>query len=309
MSQQLFVLFTMDVEPSTADVGHSGPVSDEAGMDSIRDFEAVLHAAGHRATYFVHPELVDAYPAFYHNLEQDGSGLGLHLHTTKFAASKQACELGGLGPAEQRRLLELAVALYERGMGKRPDIFRPGCFSANDATYGVLCDLGFIGGSISIPERIWLERFCVWSGAYPYAHFAHEAFRQCSGALPFVEIPLSVDLTTPLRYNPVGFHHHPDLRPGGVYSETDEVAYDRRQLLHSILQRTAADDPPIKTLVVDVHNDRDFTSGDSQAAKDLSAVLDGIEPECRALGWEVVPATYNEVIRHYSAVHGTVAEL
>ena len=273
-------------------------------MRSILDFEGVLRRWGYRATYFVHPELIEAHPEFYRNLGKEGCGLGLHLHTTKFSVAPQACELGGLESAEQRRLLDMSVRMFEKGLGTRPRIFRPGCFSANDDTYGVLCDLGFIGGGVSIPERIWTERFCIWSGAYPYVHFAHRSFRQCPGDLPFVEIPLSVDLTTPLRYNPVGFYHHPDLRPGGVYSETDEVPYDRRELLHNILHRMAADNPPIKTLVVDVHNDRDFTGESSQAARDLRTILNGIEPECCDLGWTIVPTTYDEVIQRYLDVPG-----
>lgn len=299
MSHTLFVLFTMDVEPCQRKSGVSGPVSDEAGMRAILDFENVLRLRGYRATYFVHPELIEAHPEFYRNLRKEGCGLGLHLHTTKFSVAPQACELGGLAPAEQHRLLDLSVSMFEKGLGISPRLFRPGCFSANDDTYRILCDLGFCGGGVSIPERIWTERFCIWSGAYPYVHLAHRSFRQCPGDLPFVEIPLSVDLTTPLRYNPVGFYHHPDLRPGGVYSETDEVPVNRRALLHNILRRMAADNPPIKTLVVDVHNDRHFTGEGSQAARDLQAVLDGIEPECRALGWKVEASTYEDVIQRF----------
>jgi hypothetical protein len=247
MRDKLFVLFTMDVEPRSAGSGTSGPASDEAGMRAVEDFQAVLESFGYRATYFVHPELVAAYPEFYRGLEQSGSGLGLHLHATKFAEAPQPCELGGLTPVGQRDLLDAAAGMFERGLGVRPTIFRPGCFSASDATYGILCDLGFVGGSVCIPGRIWADRFCVWAGAYPYAHFAHRAFRQGRGDLPFVEIPLSVDMTGPLRNNPVGFEHYPDLRPGGVYSETDEVPYDRRELLENILRRMAADEPPLKT--------------------------------------------------------------
>lgn len=70
----------------------------------------------------------------------------------------------------------------------------------------------------------------------------------------------------------------------------------------------ADDDPLIKTLVVDVHNDRDFTSGGSQAAGDLQTVMNGITSESRELGWEVVPATYDQVIRCYSEAHGSLAQ-
>jgi len=290
----------MDVEPTATDKGSSGPVSDQAGIRSVQDYQDVLHSRGYRATYFVHPEVACAHPEFFQQLAKGGSAVGLHLHTTKFTLAKQCCELGGLTADKQRRIIQMASEMFETGIGFRPTLFRPGCFSANDATYGVLTELGFTGGGVSIPGRIWPDRFCVWSGSYPYTHFTHEAFRQKKGTMPFVDIPLSVDLTEPLSYNPVGFHHYPDLRPGGVYSEDDEVTHDRRELLHNILQRMAKDDPPVKTLVVDVHNDRDFTTEGSQATTHLQAVLNGIEPECKKLGWQPVPATYNEVVRHFT---------
>ncbi|NLB54673.1 MAG: polysaccharide deacetylase family protein [Lentisphaerae bacterium] len=303
MKEKLFVLFTMDVEPTATKLGASGPKSDKAGMQSLQDFCSVLDKSGYRPTCFVHPELIEAYPEFYIQLAQAGTGIGLHLHTTKFAPAKQECELGGLCPDEQQRLLTMAVEMFERGFKSRPKIFRPGCFSANDATFNILVQLGFIGGGISIPERIWTDRYCVWSGSYPYAHYAHKAFRQCQGNLPFVDIPLSVDLTTPLVHNPVGFLHHPDLRPGGVYSKTDEVPFDRRKLLHNILHKMAQDNPPVKTLVIDGHNDRDFLSSDSDAAAHLNAVIDGIPAVCSELGWQPVSATYEEVIAHFMQMH------
>ena len=299
MSQRLFVLFTMDVEPCAADTMSSGPSSDEAGMRSIKGYQDVLRTWGYRATYFIHPELACTQAEFFRDLAKEGNALGLHLHTTKFALDKQRCELGGLTAEAQRRILRMAVEEFEAGMGFPPTLFRPGCFSANDATYGILSELGFTGGGVSIPGRIWTEHFCVWSGAYPYAHFAHEAFRQSEGALPFVNIPLSVDLTSPLSYNPVGFYHYPDLRPGGVYDEDDEVEHDRCELLHNILRRTVADDPPVKTLVVDVHNDRDFTDQSSQAARHLQTVLQGLESECKELELERVPSTYDEVVKRF----------
>jgi len=135
MSQKLFVLFTMDVEPSVADAGSSGPVSDEAGMRSIKDYQDMLRSWDYRATYFIHPELACAQPEFFRDLAKEGSALGLHLHTTKFSPEKQRCELGGLTADEQRRILGMAARMFERGIGFRPTLFRPGCFSANDATY------------------------------------------------------------------------------------------------------------------------------------------------------------------------------
>lgn len=300
MNKKMLVLFTMDVEPAALNAGTSGPSSDEAGLNAIHDYQATLGAYGYNATYFVHPELTRDHPAFFQSLAKEGATLGLHVHTTKFTADKQECELGGLTADKQKKILQLASEMFEKGVGVRPTLFRPGCFSANDATYGVLAELGFTGGSISIPGRIWPDRYCVWSGAYPYAHFGHESFRQREGTVPFVDIPLSVDMTGQPRWNPVGFYHYPDLRPGGVYSQTDEVSYDRRELLHNIIGQMAEDNPPMKTLVVDVHNDRDFKSENSEAGRHLRAVLEGIEPECRAVGLKACPSTYAEAVEYFN---------
>jgi peptidoglycan/xylan/chitin deacetylase (PgdA/CDA1 family) len=295
MTEQVFVLFTMDVEPATSQVGVSGPASLEAGARAIWDYHELLAASGYPATYFVHPEVAQSQTDLFHRLRDAGSGLGLHIHTTKFAPAPQPVELGGLSAAQQREILQMGLTLFTESLGYRPELFRPGCFSANDLTYGVLTDLGFVGGSISIPGRIWTDRFCVWSGAYPYAHRAHATFRQRRGKLPFVDIPLSVDLTVPLQDHPLGFSHYPDLRPGGVYSDDELVTHDRQQMLRNILQRMAQDDPPVKTVVIDVHNDRDFL-GASQAADHLRSLLASLDPEIESMGWEPVGATFQTVI-------------
>ncbi len=305
-SDEVHILFTMDVEPVSTGEGVSGPESEEAGLNATRAYREILSRRGYLPSYFVHPELARSYPSFFSELAESGCALGLHLHSTKFAGglrmgAHDSVELGGLTAAEQRKVVGEAASLYESALGYRPTLFRPGCFSANDFTYSVLHGLGFTGGSISIPGRIWPERFCVWSGAYPYAHYAHPSFRQVvgPGELPFVDIPLSVDLTSPLKNHPVGFLHYPDLRPGGVYSEDDEMEYDRRSMLKNILRQMKEDDPPVKTLVVDVHNDRDFIGRDSQAARHLHEVLEGIEPECRAIGYTPVASTYDKVVASF----------
>ncbi len=297
MKDKIYILFTMDVEPLSTGRGSSGPVSLEEGMRAVGDYQNILAAKGYNATYFVHPEVAYAQPEFFTDLRRTGSAIGLHLHTTKFRLKRQVCELGGLAPSRQKSIISMAAEMFESSLGFRPNLFRPGCFSANDFTYKILYNLGFTGGGISIPGRIWTKRYCVWSGAYPYAHLAHEAFRQKKGELPFVDIPLSVDLTPPLCWNPVGFYHYPDLRPGGVYDEEDEVQQDRHALLRNILEKMKADNPPVKTIVIDVHNDRDFKSEDSQAARDLRNLLETIGPECRRTGLEPQPSTYEDVVK------------
>src|SRR5690606_16310247 len=112
---------------------------------------------------------------------------------------------------------------------------------------------------------------------------------------------LSVDFLGGLKDHPVGFQHYPDLRPGGVYADDEGVARDQLALLRSILRRVHQDAPPVRTLVIDVHNDRDFT-GDSLAAGHLRTLLENIKPEAAALGMTAVDATIDDVIARFNAI-------
>lgn len=296
----LYVLFTMDVELPTSQPGTSGPRTSDAGAQAVRDYHTILKPHGYPPTYFIHPELAQPQGTLFRALAAAGCGLGLHLHTTKFQTPRHDTELGGLTSAQQHEAIYNAAVMFEQGIGSRPTLFRPGCFSANDDTYTVLTDLGFAGGSVSIPGRIWPDRCCVWSGAYPYVHRGHATFRQQRGDLPFVDVPLSVDLTSPLLAHPVGFEHYPDLRPGGVYADDEPDPRDHRQLLHNILHRMAKDDPPIKTLVIDVHNDRNFVGDATHAAQHLRTVLKAIPHEAAGLGWHPVGTTLNDVVQRFN---------
>ena len=294
LKSSVYVLLTMDVEPVSPGQGVSGPSTLEAGAQAVRDYAALLGRHGFRSTFFVHPEVAQEQAGLFRELALEGHALGLHLHPVKHGRPPSPVELGGLTADRQRAVLKRAMDEYAAGLGAPPRFFRPGCFSANDETFRVLTDLGFTGGSVSIPGRIWPARYCVWSGAYPYAHRAHSAFRGACGELPFMEIPLSVDLTrVPRRHPTEGFSYYSDLRPGGVYRDDEGIERNHRDMVRRILRRMKRDDPPLKTLVIDVHNDRDFV-GVSQAARHLRDLLEGVAPEIRALGWQPVAATFDD---------------
>lgn len=303
MPSEVLILFTMDVEPATAGDGRtSGPATLEEGARRVEEYMDVLGAYGYTPTYFVHPELGETQANLFLDLRARGACLGLHLHTVKFGAVPSPCELGGLLPDAQRAVITAATELFTRDFGFRPHLFRPGCFSANDATYALLHELGFTGGGISIPGRIWLDRFCVWAGADPHPHYAHAAFRQLAGTLPFVEIPLSVDRIGGLLTHPLGFQHYADLRPGGVYSDVEDSGRDHVTMLRHIIQQLVDDDPALKTIVIDVHNDRDFRDLSTTPARQLRSILDALQPELARHGLRPVNATYDEAITRFQAL-------
>ncbi len=302
-NRDVLILFTMDVEPpARADGRTSGPATAEQGSRRVREYADALAEFGYVPTYFVHPELGESQADLLLELQRRGAGLGLHLHTAKCALSPRPCELGGLTRSEQITVLAAGRDLFDRYFGFRPRIFRPGCFSASDCTYGVLHELGFVGGSISIPGRVWPERCCVWAGAEPHPHFANDRFRQLPGELPFVDIPLSVDRIAGLRTHALGFQHYADLRPGGVYSEDEDSGRDHAVLLRHMAQQLAEEQPGLKTIVIDVHNDRDFIDLQTTSGRQLQILLTGLEPILAEFGLRAVSATIEQAIDMFRQV-------
>ncbi len=295
---ETLVLFTMDVEPVASGNMASGPQSNEEGMRRVREYADVLGDYGYTPTFFIHPELGEEQADAFLDLRERGACLGLHIHSAKFVPVRHETEMGGLSLAEQKEVLESGAELFERFFGFRPEIFRPGCFSCNDYTYRALIESGFKGGSICIPGRVWPERFCIWAGAYPHPHYANLNMRQLPGDAQFVEIPLSVDRSR-LISHPLGFDHYLDLRPGGVYANEDEQERDHKQILRNIVRQLAADKPTLKTIVIDVHNDRNFADPEAVSAEHLKTVLDNLEPVLAEYGMIPVDATYDQAIEQF----------
>jgi hypothetical protein len=303
--KEVLIVFTMDAElASGGREATSGPEDNKEGALRIREYMEVLGDYGYKPTFFIHPELGDEQADLFLELQEQGACLGLHIHAAKFAPTGHKVELGALSYQQQEEVLTLGMEMFERYFGFSPELFRPGCFSANDSTYNVLSELGFKGGSISIPGRVWAERHCVWAGAEPHPHYANENFRQCSGDLPFVDIPLSVDRSRLVRH-PLGFDHYFDLRPGDVYAEENAVPRDHKLVLANIARQLHDDDPLLKTIVIDVHNDRDFKSLSTSPARQLQAVLQNLEPELATYGMAPISAGCDQAIDTFIAANNT----
>lgn len=303
----VLVIFTMDVEPvATADGKTSGPASAAEGARRVRQYADVIGEYGYQPTFFIHPEMAELQADLFNEMRERGAAVELHLHTVKFAhqGRKYPTELGGLPRPLQLEALAAARDRFTEAMGFTPALFRPGCFSANDNTYGVLQELGFAGGSISIPGRTWTKRYCAWAGAMPHPHFANNEFRQLPGNLSFVEIPLSVDRIGGLRTHPVlGFQHYVDLRPGGVYTEEEDSGRDHAVILHNMATQLITEKPLLKTIVIDVHNDRDFVTPGATPAKHLRTILDNLGQEFDPHNLHPVSATMPQTVEYFKALH------
>jgi len=265
----LHVVVTMDVEvPTSQSHGSaSGPPDAESGGQWSKAFANVAGSFGLPVTYFVHPEVVLEQGSLYKHLEDAGHCLGLHLHAWRFDA-RYRCEFGGLNERQARQMLSEANDIWRTVFGARPLYFRPGTMSANDAIFRVLSDLGFRGGSLSLPGRVFPDKHAVWMGAPLDPHRAHPDFRLVEGPLDFANMPVSVDTSKLIAKG--GRHFHYDLRPD--FTDIDHVAIVRR-IVGQIVER----DPLVPCINLLTHNDHDFSDQASTVTCNLLATLKAIE--------------------------------
>jgi hypothetical protein len=248
----IYVAMSMDCERAR-DFTHpdaSGPKDFAASADWVRAYAARAGEYGFPITYFLHPEVATGQAEVFLELEREGACLGLHLHPWKFGDGKYKAHFGGLSRDQQLAAVSEASALWQQAMGRRPDYFRPGTFSANDSTFGVLVELGFRGGSISAPERIYPDLNSIWTGAVKDPHRPHPHFRQWRGDLPFANLPHTHDYSTLYTLKSRRFYR--DLRP-------DYLDADYRFIADNIVRQIIERAPAIPMITMDTHNDHDYT--------------------------------------------------
>ena len=306
--EKVFVVVTMDVEPPTENThpDASGPKNWQDSEKFIRGYVARAAEFGCPVSFFIHPEVaVEQHAMFEEFKKKNGACIeGLHLHPWKFRDGKYKAHFGGLAENEMRSCLSEAISMWQTGFNRRPLYFRPGTFSANDWMYRVLVDLGFLGGSCSIPGRIWPRMNAVWSGAAPDPHRAHAVFRQLVGDLPFGNMPVSVDFSGTIVTQGTKFKtvegsaglldqntvtNQWDMRPDFQNADYHRIA---RNIISQIKSRKASI-PVISTIT---HNDNDFTDPNNRVCKNLKTSLKEMHAAIREAGARPVPATLAQIV-------------
>ena len=296
---QLRIVLTMDCEPTTTLTHGSatGPSDWAFGERAVAGYASIARRYGWPVTFFIHPETAQAQPDLFLGLQAEGAHLGLHVHPWKYALSRHAGaryleHYGGLSPSEQRALLEETGTLWAEAFGRRPDHFRPGTFSANDATFQILAQAGFVGCSCSLPGRQMPEMRANWTGTDPDPHRAHPDFRQIAGALDLAEMPVSVDFSRSLPAK-VGGRFHPDLRPDIDWASQFGLGY--AEIATAIVGQIVERGPAVPVLNLLTHNQFDFANPSDAACIRLRQALDAVVSACEAHGVEPVGATVGEV--------------
>jgi peptidoglycan/xylan/chitin deacetylase (PgdA/CDA1 family) len=270
------------------EISRSGPADRGESERAIRGYVEILSSYGLPATLLVHPEVAGYHADLLLDYEQAGHCLGLHLHPYKLGGGGYRRDLGAYPAEEQRRMIGAACRRWKEIIGCHPQFFRAGYFSANDTTFGVLEDLGFQGGSVSIPGRILLGHQSVWAGAEDYPHRADRAFRLSPGGSSFVEVPVSVDYGRPVIRGAAG-------EIGFEWPYIASLEYDSAAVVTDILERFREDKPATPVFVMDVHNDQPLDDPEHPCPRNLRLILDTLRARAREHGAKLTALTLREL--------------
>lgn len=280
----LYFCLTVDCERIKAESPPGGPPDWEFAEKTIRGFHRLLQSEGQRCTFFIVPETAGRHRETWPEIESDAFELGLHLHPQSLGDLRHQEYLGAYAEGEQRKIIEYAVEVWSKALGRRPRAFRPGNFSANDCTFKILTELGFTHGSVSAPERNRPDFRAVWAGAEQHVHRAHGAFRLIPGDLDFVEVPMTEDVS---RWKSSSLPYELRVEWGD--------ANEHRVTIENALAEMLAAAPRVLSIISLTHNSIDYFSEDSPWAPALRGIIRGVREAAAANDLELIPATIGQI--------------
>ena len=295
MTANVNVVLTLDCEPAlfecsplAIELSGSGPATHEAGERSIRGYVEAAAREGYPVTLFAHPEVAVAQPGLLLKLQDAGACLGMHLHPYKFDDVRYPRDLGAFTAEQQTELVSAASEVWSDALGQHPKFFRGGVFSANDATFGILVELGFEGGSLSCPGRILPEAMAVWAGAELYPHRANHCFRHIEGDSNFVEVPISVDTSRPMARG--------DRREVGFeWPYVPSRLYDHSAVARNVMARSIDDGAAFPTYVTNTHQDQDYADPEHPASVNLQTIFRTLRESALEFGVGLSGATISDI--------------
>jgi len=136
------VIFSVDVEQDAPPYLNTWRGVEE-GLPKLLE---ILGELGIRATFFVTGKCCEKFPARISEIARSGHEIGCHGYAHE--------RLDKLPSSEQLSRIKLATKIIERVTGERPLGFRSPNFKANEQTYRILADMGYLyDSSVSVYGR------------------------------------------------------------------------------------------------------------------------------------------------------------
>lgn len=171
-----------------------------------------------------------------------------------------------LSPIQQLQAIQRCRRQLNNAFGTAPTTYRAANLAATADTFSLLVRSGFTQGSVSLPGRILPENSSVWLDADPFPHWASAENRLVAGTLPFLELPVTVDLAQ-IANRPPGMRDIRQLRLERRGLRDWAPGMIRRYL--AAQKRSAA---PVHCLTVITHNFPEFGDRSSLVSSNLTAL-------------------------------------
>jgi hypothetical protein len=283
----LYILFTMDCQPVAVKSLKQAPTTWSQSARAIEGFCNRLSDMGYPATLFVSAACAEEHGPLLEELADHDIELGLYVHPPTLEGKRFSRHLGNYTQKEQRAIIESALDRFYEAIGSRPHSFRSGGFSASNATFQVLYELGFRQSSLSIPGRDLPRDAVSWNEAETAPHYVNPADRLRAGTLPFLELPVTSD---PDRWYRRGF-------PYELCIENSSVEDWHRPLIESCLERMEAEQAAFRSLCLFTNNGIEYYRADGQHSITIEKLLAYFDT--LAERYELVPTTLAGAHQHF----------
>ena len=271
-----------------------GPVSWEFAETSTRGFVDIMSEIGLRqaATLFISPDVARKQGHLFRQLADAGIETALLLNGWRYSKMKQPAWLGSLPYAEQRDAIRIAKVDLEDCLGRPCQGYRARCASANDDTFPILEELGFLWSSTSAPGSYAPETFACWSGGWPFPYHPSPVNKLITGALKVYEIPV----TCALRITIPGHPNRPlDMRvetPLEVIGPSGELW---RQVVEENIVEMERRNQPLRVITGASHNHNPYTDHSSLAYHNLMRVVHFSRRLAALHVYDFTPAHFSQI--------------
>ena len=283
---RLFVSFTMDCPWVDRGTRYPGPASWPFAEKSMAGFVQALGAAQLKGTLFLASDTCKRAGDTVREFEDSRVELGL-LSDPRLEGFKGS--LAGYRVDHQKEIISLGVSTFQDVLGREPETFRPGEFSANNDTVIAACELGFRQGSFSLPERNVASSCSTWKGAYPFCHHMDPLDVLQPGTLELYDVPVTSD------FDKTTLNGQEEFTPLFLGTEQSDIESNAAFLVSKHLERMTKEDIHVKTITCVSTNAANYADQDSRASRMLAHVIDTIKRLADERHLTLVPATLADI--------------
>ena len=176
MDKNTYMVITIDTEQDVdRNYRHTGTYKNiEEGMDAI---SSIFDDFNCKATWLVTPDVAIQYKDKMKDLVAENHEIGCHVHPEYFSEKtlknvRPGRHLFRETPGQQRDMIQKATEIIKESTGTKPTSFRAGKYGADDKTFRILKDEGYLIDTSVTPTVSWgRENGPDWSKCDIRPHF------------------------------------------------------------------------------------------------------------------------------------------